>query len=148
MSTVLFRTPYLLVTALLRKVSWLTVVENDLKAPFSIVTTPRCRRGRYSFPWIAFLTLDQYLIMLSVKQGGIKYHFLSLWYDSIWDWTLDSRTVGEHSNHSANTTFLINITWTIILQPARCNEPRFNWQVHEQDATARTSVDISSIHWS
>ena len=23
--------------------------------------------------------------MLSVKQGGIKYHFLSLWYDSIWD---------------------------------------------------------------
>ena len=25
--------------------------------------------------------------MLSVKQGGIKYHFLSLWYDSIRDWT-------------------------------------------------------------
>ena len=25
--------------------------------------------------------------MLSVKQGGIKYHFLSLWYDMIWDWT-------------------------------------------------------------
>ena len=25
--------------------------------------------------------------MLSVKQGGIKYHFLSLWYDSTWDWT-------------------------------------------------------------
>ena len=22
--------------------------------------------------------------MLSVKQGGIKYHFLSLWYDSTW----------------------------------------------------------------
>ena len=22
------------------------------------------------------------------KQGGIKYHFLSLWYDSTWDWTL------------------------------------------------------------
>ena len=29
--------------------------------------------------------LKQYLIMLSVKQGGIKYHFLSLWYDSTWD---------------------------------------------------------------
>ena len=29
----------------------------------------------------------KYLIMLSVKQGGIKYHFLSLWYDSTWDWT-------------------------------------------------------------
>ena len=23
--------------------------------------------------------------MLSVKQGGIKYHFLSLWYDSTWN---------------------------------------------------------------
>ena len=26
--------------------------------------------------------LETYLIMLSVKQGGIKYHFLTLWY---WD---------------------------------------------------------------
>ena len=26
-----------------------------------------------------------YLIMLSVKQGSIKYHFLSLWYDSTWN---------------------------------------------------------------
>ena len=25
--------------------------------------------------------------MLSVKQGSIKYHFLSLWYGSTWDWT-------------------------------------------------------------
>ena len=31
--------------------------------------------------------------MLSVKQGGIKYHFLSLWYDSTWDWTLVSRAI-------------------------------------------------------
>ena len=30
-----------------------TVVENKPKAPFSIATTPRCRRGRYSFPGIA-----------------------------------------------------------------------------------------------
>ena len=34
-----------------------------------------CRKGRYSFPWIAPFTLDLYLIMLSLKQGGIKYHF-------------------------------------------------------------------------
>ena len=33
--------------------------------------------------------------MLSVKQGGIKYHFLSLWYDSTWDWTPVSRIIGE-----------------------------------------------------
>ena len=51
-----------------------TLVEGDPKASFSIATTPICR-GRYSFPRIAPLTLDPYLIMLSVKQGGIKYYF-------------------------------------------------------------------------
>ena len=35
----------------------------------------------------------------SVKQGGIKYHFLSLWFDSTWDWTPVYRTIGEHSTH-------------------------------------------------
>ena len=52
-----------------------TVVESYPEAPFSIATTPRCRGGRYSFPGILHFTLDPYLIMLSVKQGGIKYHF-------------------------------------------------------------------------
>ena len=27
--------------------------QGDPKAPFSIASTPRCRGGRYSFPWIA-----------------------------------------------------------------------------------------------
>ena len=35
------------------KVKLATLVEGDLKAPFSIATTPKCRGGRYSFPWIA-----------------------------------------------------------------------------------------------
>ena len=35
--------------------------------------------------------------MLSVKQGGIKYHFLSLWYDLSWDWTPVSWAIGKHS---------------------------------------------------
>ena len=35
-------------------------------------------------------------------QGGIKYHFLSLWYDSTWDWTPISKMIGEHSNYKAN----------------------------------------------
>ena len=34
--------------------------------------------------------------MLSVKQGGIKYHVLSLWYDSTWHWTPVSRATGAH----------------------------------------------------
>ena len=36
-------------------------------------------------PGLFHFTLDPYLIMLSVKQGSIKYHFLSLLYDSTWD---------------------------------------------------------------
>ena len=62
-----------------------TIVEGNPKAPFSMTTTPMCRGRRYSFPGLLYFTLDPYLIMLSVKQGGIKYHFLSLWYDSTWD---------------------------------------------------------------
>ena len=34
--------------------------------------------------------------------SGIKYDFLSLWYDSTWDWTPFSRTTGEYPNHYAN----------------------------------------------
>ena len=50
-----------------------TLVEVDPKAPFSITTTPRCLGGVYFFPWI--VPLYPYLIILSVKQGSIKYHF-------------------------------------------------------------------------
>ena len=35
------------------KVKSATLVKGDLMAPFSIATTPRCRGGRYSFPWIS-----------------------------------------------------------------------------------------------
>ena len=33
-------------------VKFATVVDGDPKAPFSIATTPKCREGRYSIPWI------------------------------------------------------------------------------------------------
>ena len=74
-----------------------TVVEGDLKAPFSIATTPRCRGGRFSIPWIA--PLYTWSIPYNAKQGTIEYHFLSLWYDSTWDGTQVSRAISEHSNH-------------------------------------------------
>ena len=44
--------------------------------------------------------------MLSVKQGGIKYHFLSLWYDLTWNGTQVSQAIGEHSNHYANVRYI------------------------------------------
>ena len=34
------------------KVKLATLVEGEPKAPFSKATTPRCRGGRYSIPWI------------------------------------------------------------------------------------------------
>ena len=43
--------------------------------------------GHYPFLRLLRFTLDTYLIMLRVKQGGTKYHFLSRWCDSTWDWT-------------------------------------------------------------
>ena len=56
------------------RVSWLSSRVSDPKAPFSIATTLRCRGEHYIFPWM-LLTFDPYLTMLSVKEGGIKYHF-------------------------------------------------------------------------
>ena len=78
----------------------MAVVEGNLKAPFSIATTPRCRRGCYSFLWFALLTLDPYLIMLSVKPEVIKNHF----FESLvgLDLGLNFWTIGEYSNHYAN----------------------------------------------
>ena len=43
----------------------------DQKAPFSIATTPRSGGGITPFPGLLHFTLDTYLILLSVKQGGI-----------------------------------------------------------------------------
>ena len=62
-----------------------TEVEGDTKAPFSIATTPKCREAASPFPGFFHFTFGMYLIMLSVKQGGIKKPFLSLWCDSTRD---------------------------------------------------------------
>ena len=53
------------------------LVEGDPKAHFSIATTPKCKRGTSLFPLLLHLYLDTYLIMLSIKQSGIKYYFVS-----------------------------------------------------------------------
>ena len=62
-------------TLSLESLKEIPVVKGDPKTPFSIAITPGCRGGRYFFPWITPITLDAYPIMLSVKQGGSKYHF-------------------------------------------------------------------------
>ena len=45
----------------------------------------RKEKALHIFPGLFHFTLNKYLIMLSVMQRGIKYDFLSLWYDSTWD---------------------------------------------------------------
>ena len=63
--------------------------------------------------------------MLSVKQGGIKYHFKSLWYDSTGDWTQVSRAIGEHSTHLDNEPVDLTISRlvnkSIVLKGSRDN---------------------------
>ena len=54
------------------------VVQGNLKATFSIATTPKRRGGATPFPGLFHFTLDPYLIMMSINQGDIKYHFISL----------------------------------------------------------------------
>ena len=53
--------------------------------------------------------------MLSYKQGSIKYHFLCLWHNSTWDWTLFSRAIGEHANHLTNARLHCYIRFIIII---------------------------------
>ena len=78
------------------KVNLATVVESD-----QIATTPKCVRvwGATTFLGLLHFTLDTHLILPSIKQEGIKYHFKSLWYDATWDWTQVSRIIGEHSTY-------------------------------------------------
>ena len=52
-----------------------TIVEGDPKASFSVASTPWHREGATPFLELLHFTLDMYLILLSVQQGGIKYHF-------------------------------------------------------------------------
>ena len=54
------------------------MVEGDSKAAFSIAIASSCREGHSSLPWIAPFIFKQYFIIMCVKQGYIKYSFLSL----------------------------------------------------------------------
>ena len=71
---------------------WATLVDGDSKAPFSMATTLRCRGERYSIHWIAPL----YPCSLPYNAKRLaRWHqvpFLSVWYNSTWDWTSVSRT--------------------------------------------------------
>ena len=71
---------YTMRTPPFKNYSWPTVVRVTQRPFFNSYYTNELERVL-----LLSLTLHLYLLMLSVKQGSIKYHFLSLWYDSTWD---------------------------------------------------------------
>ena len=91
------------------KVNWPTVVESDPKSPFSIATILGVGNDSTPFPWLLHLPLITTFIMLSFKQGGNKYHFLTLSYNLTWNWSRISRAIGKHSNHYTNKPVYIYI---------------------------------------
>ena len=70
------------------KVKLVTLVEGDPEGSlFQSLLHRGVGEGATPFPELLHFTLDLNLIMLSAMQGGIKYHFLSVWYDLNWiDW--------------------------------------------------------------
>ena len=54
------------------------MVEGDPKAPFQLLLHQGVGEGATPFFGLLHFTLDTYLIMLSIKQGGIKYHFFQV----------------------------------------------------------------------
>ena len=79
------------------------------RLPFQKLLHRGVEEGATPLAGLLYFTLDPYLILLSVKQGDIKYHFMSLWYESTWDCTQVSRAIDKHSNHSMSSIIPKNI---------------------------------------
>ena len=79
------------------KVNFPTLVDDVPNDPFFIADA--LGRALLDSLDCSNFTLDPYLLMFIIKQDCIKYHFLSVWYDSTLGWTPVSRTPGEHSTH-------------------------------------------------
>ena len=75
-----------------------TVIEGNLKAPFFLATTSRCR-GLLHF------SLDTYLLMLIVKQGGIKSDFMSLFMNGP---AIEPRSLGPMANTLPTRYIVLN----------------------------------------
>ena len=65
------------------KKSWWQYPRATRRLPFQKLLHRRVGEGATLFSGLLHFTLDTYLIMLSVKQGGIKYYFLKslVWLD-------------------------------------------------------------------
>ena len=104
-------------------ISWPPLVKGDPKAPFSFATTTRCWKRRHSFLRIAPLTLDPYLIMLSVKQWGVNYHFFE---SLVWRLRIDPLSLGPLAN--TRTIMPIYICLATLKSSDRTKQSVCGWQ--------------------
>ena len=81
-----------------------TIVEGDPKVPFSIATTPRCRGGRYSFPWISPLYPWSLPYNAECKARRYQVPFFKIF--GMTRPGIELRAIGEHSNHFANVRYI------------------------------------------
>ena len=80
-----------------------------MKAPISIATTLGIRDGVNRFLGLLYFIIPTYLIMLSVKQRGIKYHVLNLWYESV------SKGIGDHALSLSLSLFFLSLSLSIYI---------------------------------
>ena len=80
------------------KVKLATIVEGDSKAPFSLATTPRCRRVLLLFLDCSTLPLIRTLYCWELRKKVSSAIFKSLVWPT-WDWTHVLRAIGEYYNH-------------------------------------------------
>ena len=89
------------------------------KAPFWIVTTPRSRRGRYTFPW--FAPLHSWYLPYNAEQEGIKYNSLEflVWLDLGLNSSLPGHWRTLYPPIQQSVTLFVNIFWWFFFKWAR-----------------------------
>ena len=134
-------------------------LKGDPKTPFSIATTPICWRGRYSIPWIAPLYLWFWPYNPEYWARQCQVPFLTLWYDSTWDWTPVSQTTDEHyslcyiltldqavSQRDTCVNKRKNITWSNRKWALWKNICRCMWQLSQLGTVkARVKANLKSV---
>ena len=90
-----------------------TVVKANQKVPFSIATTPRCREGCYSFPWIAPLPLIHTLYCWVLSKE------VSITISKVFGMTqlrIEPRSPGPLTNTLSTRPMSLYIRWTKVIR--------------------------------
>ena len=119
------------------------------RLPFELLLHWGVRDGTTSFPGLLHFTFHPPLRILSVKQGGIKYYFLSLWYDSIGDWNTDS------TGHRQTLEPLENGPIIVLFLVINCEQGKnwvcsVSWHSKSQNCahvTPNVKIGLTGLFW-